>query len=85
MLLLREGLCHACFAQLEGKSIMEFAFMKFVLAVNCDIVELMLSLKVGSVLGCLELDLDVFTLVVVVAFNAEYILLYLMSAKAVGF
>jgi hypothetical protein len=45
----------------------------------------MLSLKVGSVLGCLELDLDVFTLVVVVAFNAEYILLYLMSAKAVGF
>ena len=59
--------------------------MKFVVAVNCDIVELMLSLKVGSVLGSLELDLDVFTLVVVVAFNAEYILLYLMSAKAVGF
>lgn len=64
---------------------MEFTFMKFVFAVNCDIVELMLSLKIGSVLGSLELDLDVFTLIVVVAFNTKSIISYLMSAKAVGF
>lgn len=59
--------------------------MDFVLAVYCDIVELMLSLKIGSVLGSLELDLDVFTLIVVVAFNTKSTISYLMSAKAVGF
>ena len=58
--------------------------MKLVPAVDFDIVELVFSLEVDPILGLLELDLDVLTLIVIVALNTELMILYLMRERAVG-
>ena len=44
----------------------------------------MFSLEVDPILGLLELDLDVFPLIVIVALNTELMILYLMRERAVG-